>query len=101
MEKLTDLPKSVRYDFFMATFGMLTAYFVYTNENVYQTFVLRVLLIILACVCLLYGVYEMKLNYDNEIDLKLQERVYAKQRILLDLLRVEQEMRIIRKQQYL
>lgn len=101
MENLTDIPKYVRYDFFMAAFGMLVTYFVYTNTRFYEAFSLRVVCLILSGACLWYGILEMKRNYAEEKKLQQKEHAYRIERIFFEQLKVSQEIRLFRKQQSL
>ena len=89
IEKLTDTPKYVRYDFFMALLGIFIAYATYTNNNLYNEILMRFLLLIISVVCTLYGIVEMKKNYEKDKEVQDIEYAYTKQRLIRDLLLLE------------
>src|SRR3989338_7147369 len=93
MEKLTEMPRSVRYDFFMSVLGILICYFVYTNNHVYSDFFLRFLFLLLGVSCLLYGILEMKKNYQAQKKIEQKENTYKEQKIMLDIILLEAEFK--------
>lgn len=66
MASVDDIPRYIRYDFFMALFGIVVAYFLFTNDRVYNNADLRAFLVTLSIVTIFYGVWEMKNNYNKE-----------------------------------
>ncbi len=66
MESIDEIPKYVRYDFFMALFGTLLIYLLCTNEILYKNSVLLILFSIIGVSTLLYGILEMKGNYERD-----------------------------------
>ncbi len=96
MEKITEIPHYLRYDFFMSVLGILICYFVYMNALIYADFLLRVLFLILGSSCLLYGIFEMKRNYEAEKQIEEKERIYKLKRIMLDLILIETETKKVR-----
>lgn len=85
MNNITDIPKYVRYDFFMALFGIITAYFLFANERVYENRTLRIIFAIISGACLLYGLIEMKENYEQEKQLIAVERELRRKAALAEL----------------
>ena len=63
---LDDVPKYVRYDFFMAILGIFIIYFTFSNENVYKIEPLRWALFIFGVVLSVYGIAEMSSTYYSE-----------------------------------
>jgi len=66
MVTIDDIPKYIRYDFFMALLGLVIIYFVIITENIYQNTILTILFLFVGIPFFLWGVYEMKKNYDKE-----------------------------------
>ena len=90
MASVENIPKYVRYDFFMALFGILVAYFLFTNERVYDNPDLRAFLVTLSTVTIFYGILEMKNNYNKEKEVQDIKREIEK-------LNAEKELEKIRK----
>ena len=81
MASVEDIPRYIRYDFFMALFGIIIAYFVFTNERVYNTTEIRWLFLIISSTTILYGIFEMKNNYDKDKELQEERRKLEQLRI--------------------
>lgn len=54
------------------------------------------LFLILGSSCLLYGMFEMKRNYEAEKRIEEKERMYKIKRIMLDLILIETEAKKVR-----
>lgn len=74
MASLDDIPRYIRYDFFMAPFGIFVAYFLFTNDRVYSNPDLRLVFAALSVVTIFYGVFEMKNNYNKEKEVQEMKR---------------------------
>jgi len=81
MASVEDIPRYIRYDFFMALFGIIIAYFAFTNERVYNTTEIRWLFLIISSTTILYGIFEMKNNYDKDKELQEERRKLEQLRI--------------------
>ncbi|OGY43317.1 MAG: hypothetical protein A2729_05350 [Candidatus Buchananbacteria bacterium RIFCSPHIGHO2_01_FULL_39_14] len=91
MNDLIDkVPRYVRYDFLMVLLGVLVAYFLFTNDKVYNEQTLKILFSIISASCLIYGLLEMKENYEKDKELQEMEREYQKRK-------KEQELLTLRK----
>ena len=89
LESLEESPKYIRYDFFMAIIGLFIFYFVYTNGVIYNDTTLRPIALIIGGSCLVYGVLEMKRNYDTEMELRDLQLRLEKRRLGLELKKSE------------
>lgn len=67
---LDELPRYIRYDFFMALLGLLMFYFSFSNDKVYEDFFFHWILIIVGIICFMYGFFQMKKNYLREQELE-------------------------------
>jgi len=65
----------------MALFGIIIAYFAFTNERVYNTTEIRWLFLIISSTTILYGIFEMKNNYDKDKELQEERRKLEQLRI--------------------
>ena len=74
MASLENIPKYIRYDFFMALFGIFVLYFLFTNDRIYNLLELKILFSVLGAATILYGVFEMKNNYDADKEIQEQKR---------------------------
>ncbi len=81
LESLEEAPKYIRYDFFMAIIGLFILYFVYTNQIIYDNTNLRAISLIVGCICLIYGLLQMKRNYDEEMELRALQIKLEKRRL--------------------
>ena len=82
LESFEELPKYIRYDFFMAIIGLFILYFVYTNKLIYDDVYLRPITIKIVGLCFIYGVLEMKKNYDIEMELRDLQLRLEKRRLI-------------------
>ncbi len=61
-----DIPKYMRYDFFMAVLGVLISYFSFSNANIYGISTLRWSMFGFGAILSIYGIGEMSSTYYNE-----------------------------------
>ena len=88
---IEDVPRYVRYDFFMALFGIITAYFSFTNNIIFTNSTLKILFAVMSTSCLLYGLLEMKNNYEKDKKIQELERECRKRELLQHLQKLETE----------
>lgn len=78
---LDDIPKYIRYDFFMALLGILIIYFVIVTDRIYNNIVLLNLFLSVGIPSFLYGIYEMKKNYGKEKEIQYLKMEHEKERL--------------------
>jgi arginine exporter protein ArgO len=85
MNDIESMPKYMRYDFFLAAIGILGTYFVFSNNLVYYNSVMRIIFICTSAFCFMYGLFEMKGNYEQEKIMQSLEREYRSKKITIEL----------------
>lgn len=88
---ISEIPKYIRYDFFMALLGIIIAYFTFSTEIIYKNQLGRILFLVMSAACVVYGLLEMKNNYEREKELQIKEYEYRKKRIELKLSRLNKK----------
>ncbi|MFH0978793.1 MAG: hypothetical protein V1837_05830 [Candidatus Woesearchaeota archaeon] len=61
-----DIPKYVRYDFFIAILGIFIVYFAFSNANAYGNTTIRWSLFVFGVIISVYGLAEMSSSYYAE-----------------------------------
>ena len=61
---------------------LITAYFLFTNNVISSNSTLRILFTVISVSCLLYGLLEMKNNYEKDKKIQELERAYRKRELI-------------------
>lgn len=80
-----DVPKYVRYDFFVAILGLVMFYFAFSNEKIYLDTFSHWTLTLVGITCLIFGLYHMKENYLREREVDMLTMQLTKREILTKL----------------
>ncbi|MBI5392620.1 hypothetical protein HZA96_02010 [Candidatus Woesearchaeota archaeon] len=92
----TDLPKSIRYDFFMALLGIVLLYFLNITPRLYEDSFKFILLLMIGTSSLVYGLFEMSKNYQKENEINNLERIIKKRSLMNEINQLKEKTKLTR-----